>query len=254
VSLFARSAWIEATEFLLPRGEAVLSEVVRRVAEERDAGARPLVLFDVDGTLYENRPRIVRILAEWIASRSDGHERMQAILQRLSAEAMFYGPREALISAGLDAEAEEILAEAEAFWTERFFSNAYLTHDVPYPRAASYLTRLSELGAEIGYLTGRDVPRMGEGTRAMLTRDGFPVSGRVRWLLKPDPKLGDAEHKRIAVSAIADARVIAFFDNEPHHLLAVQSVLQEAMHVFFDTIASATLAPAGRGLYYVREW
>jgi hypothetical protein len=95
---------------------------------------------------------------------------------------------------------------------------------------------------------------MDRGTRASLLRHGFPLEApRVTLLLKPTPEEEDAEHKHRTLSPIG-ARVIACFDNEPSHLMALVRAAPNAMHVFCDTIASEAPAAPGRGLHYLREY
>ena len=106
----------------------------------------------------------------------------------------------------------------------------------------------------IVYLTGRDEPGMGDGTRAMLLRDGFPwETERTHLLLKPAYGLPDLEHKINAAQFIrAHGELVASFENEPPNLVAIYEQFPDAMHVFVETVCSDHAAPAGRGLYRIR--
>lgn len=233
-----RRDWVSASTFHPLTGEALLAEIEARIRERVRAGRVPLVTFDLDGTLFENRPRTKAILREWIADLDENLD--------------FYGVEEAFLLSGLPASGETY-EKALAFWTTEFFSNNYLAFDYAYPGAAEVVRRYYDAGAEIGYLTGRDAPRMGAGTLESLRKHGFVIEGpRVRMLLKPQPEMLDAEHKGAALRG--NVELIAHFDNEPHHILAVQAAAPGAMHVYVHTIGSDTPCAPGRDLYYLENF
>ena len=134
------------------------------------------------------------------------------------------------------------------------FSSRYLAYDRPYPGAVAFVRGLYDLGAEIAYLTGRDEPGMGEGTRSVLLRDGFPWAvERTHLLMKEAAHLPDLDHKKEAAHYIRrHGTLIASFENEPPNLVALRDLFPDAMHVFVDTVCSDHPAPAADGLYLIR--
>jgi hypothetical protein len=262
----ARQEWIDASGFHdLPCVE-VLKEVSRRVTDLRSQNHRalkshPLVLLDLDSTLYEVGPRTHQILREWLSiQESDLLEGVDLKARVESAEAhqIGYSLADTFRSLGVDPQrtmgAEQALRSAKAFWLERFFSSKYLPFDRAYPGAAEFVQELYQLGAELVYLTGRDEPGMGEGTRENLIRDGFPWNtDRTHLLMKPRFEMPDLDHKKGAAEFIREkGKLVASFENEPKNLVALAELFPEAMHVFVQTVYSDHPAMPTQGLYRIR--
>ncbi len=140
-----------------------------------------------------------------------------------------------------------------SFWTDRFFTSSYLVHDRPYLGAVKFVQDIYNLGAKVVYLTGRDEPNMGEGTRANLVRDGFPWNvERTQLLMKPEAYMDDLEFKRQAAILVnSQGALIASFENEPPNVAALHELLPDVMHVFVDTVCSEQLARPRKGLYRI---
>jgi hypothetical protein len=257
--LLVREAWISACHFHDLSEADVLREVSARVSAVRAKGERhPLVLLDLDSTLYEVGTRTLAIFQEWAATpAAEAHARVRGAVRALRPEQVGYSVRDTLRALGLDPDAPDSLAATAAikeFWAARFFTSAYLPHDRPYPGAARFAREVHELGAEIVYLTGRDETGMGDGTRANLKRDGFPWEvDRTHLLLKPNFEDADLEHKRKAADYIRKhGTLVASFENEPPNLVALHDIFPEAMHVFVQTVCSDHGARACEGLYRIR--
>jgi hypothetical protein len=252
-----RYEWMSACQFHDLTGTQVLAEVVRRV---REAGsAKPLVLLDLDSTLYEVGPRTFQILREWASAEAATFPAAAARVNELKAHQVGYSVRDTFATVGLDAEAPEVASafeSAKEFWVNRFFTSAYLPFDHAYTGAAEFTRQLHELGAEIVYLTGRDEPNMGDGTRDNLIRDGFPWEiERTHLLLKADPKIEDLFHKKEAAAYVRrHGNLVASFENEPPNLVALRDLFPEAMHVFVDTICSDHPAHPRRDLYRISDF
>lgn len=258
----ARHDWIAACSFHDLKESDVLKEVARRVAEvKRSADRReshPLVLLDLDSTLYEVEPRSQAILGEWCESPESGSfPHVRERVQQLRREHLGYSLKDTFAALGLSIELQEIQAawaSAKDFWLKRFFNNDYLKHDRAYPGAAEFTRELYELGAEIVYLTGRDEPGMGDGTRRNLIRDGFPWDKPgTHLLLKPNFEMEDLLHKQNAADFIRKhGSLVASFENEPLNLTALYEIFPDAMHVFVETICSDRPAPPKKGLYRIQ--
>ena len=248
----AREHWIEATEFLDVGGDA---KVLSRVLAQVRAAGNPPVLLDLDSTLYEVQPRTHRIILDWLASSaSRPFSETREALAQVSVEHIGYSLKDTFLSLGIDFTASghgEAWQELKRFWAPRFFHDDYLPHDRPYPGAPEFCRELAEAGAQILYLTGRDEPGMGKGTRRNLERDGFPIDAE--YFLKSARAVEDLAHKERVVRDIqARGGLAASFENEPKNVVAIQRLIPEAMHVFVQTFCSDYPAIPGRGLYRIQ--
>ncbi len=256
--LLARKAWIDACTFHELTDEEVLREVQSRVTRHRHE--RPIVLLDLDSTLYEVGPRTHKILQEWAKSdHALDFSTVQKAFLDLHPSLVGYSLRDTFTAAGLDLQRPEVLSawnSAKDFWNRRFFTSEYLAYDHAYPGAAEFVQELYRLGAELVYLTGRDEPNMGDGTRSRLKRDGFPWEiERTHLLLKAAPELDDLFHKREAADYVRRlGKLVASFENEPKNLAALHEIFPEAMHVFMDTVFSDHPTVAREGLYRLRKF
>ena len=251
-----RNDWVAASHFHDLTEAEVLREVSRRVAQKQ--AAHPLVLFDLDSTLYEVGPRTHQVLQEWLdSSESKPFIALREAARKLQEKHIGYSIRDTLRAIGLNPELPELQSAIKVirdFWRARFFSNAYLKYDRPYPGAVEFAREVYESGAELVYLTGRDEPNMGDGTRDNLIRDGFPWNEpRTHLLMKPQYGMSDIQHKTDAEEYIRKhGSLIASFENEPLNLVALSKIFPDAMHVFVDTVASDHPALPAQGLYRIR--
>lgn len=206
----------------------ILGEVLARAAAP---GA--VVVFDLDSTLLDNRPRQARILQDYGRTRG-----LTALLGARPEHWQGWRLETALANAGLTpAEVETHRRPARLFWAEWFFTSAYCRLDVPLPGAPAFVRAVAARGARVAYVTGR--PRtMAAGTLEVLRRHDFPVPDgeRVQLLMKPDPDLGDAEWKEQACARVAAlGPVVAAFDNEPAHVNGYARAWPRARCVHLDT-------------------
>ena len=249
-----RHDWVAASEFHDLADEAVLE----RVLKEAVACEGSVILLDLDSTLYEVAPRTFKILQEWGATPEAAQfAQVKRALASLDLSHIGYSLRDTLAATGLNlasAETKAAFSLAKPFWHDRFFSSTYLKHDRAYPGAVDFVKALHATGAQLVYLTGRDEPGMGSGTREILERDGFPLdSKQVRFFLKPQREGDDHIHKVNAIVELKGrAPVLASFENEPKNVVAMYRAAPEAMHIFVHTVSSDHPAEPGRGLYRVK--
>jgi hypothetical protein len=211
------------------------------------AGRRPIAVFDIDSTIYDIRPRVLRILREWLEAKEAGPE-VHAAIGRLTEAGIGYSVDDAFLAAGLLLESPDVRRSLElaiAFWKPRFFSSDYLHLDVPYPGVVAFMRRLATMGVHIAYVTGRDSIEMRPGTERMLRRDGFPHEPSEASLeLLPQLGQADFEHKLGSVRSLAGrGEIVACFENEPKVIAAYEQQHPDAVHVFFDTVSSPAPAP-----------
>jgi hypothetical protein len=253
-NLLSRTQWVSASEFHALSDIEVLREVHQRVRQNENA----VVLLDLDATLYEVGSRTHQILVEWAGSNHGKSFRgvSEAILQ-MTPDQLKYSVPETLDflahSQQIPAFESDAIESAQEFWFRRFFTSEYLEYDRSYPGASEFAHSLHGLGAQIVYLTGRDEPNMGEGTRRNLIRDGFPWNLHGTFLLmKPSFHMADLEYKKSAANWIRQqGTLVASFENEPPNVVALYELFPDAMHIFVDTVCSQHRALPGRGLYRI---
>jgi hypothetical protein len=205
--------------------------VLARVLERLEA-APGTVVFDLDSTLLDNRPRQAQILRDFGSLRGEpGFARVTA------AHFEDWDLRRALAKAGVNAQTvEELYPDLRAFWLRWFFTDAYCHCDVPIAGAPEFVKEVQRVGGKLVYLSGR--PRsMLAGTLRSLNAHGFPASGEgVTLMLKPDPLVLDDVWKTRACAAVEElGPVAAAFDNEPTHINGYRKAWPDAICVQVDT-------------------
>jgi phosphoglycolate phosphatase-like HAD superfamily hydrolase len=207
--------------------------VLDRVVEAATrAGGNGVVVFDLDSTLLDNRPRQARILREY----GERHQ-LGKLVASQPAHWTSWDLRDAMRAAGSsDAEIELHGEPAKAYWREKFFTSEYCSIDGAVGGAAAYVARLVGTGTQIAYCTGRH-EQMRAGTVRSFERLGLPVPGaRVHLLMKPRLEQSDDAWKEQAyVRLRAIGRVVATFDNEPTHINGYRSAFPDAICVHLAT-------------------
>ncbi len=190
------------------------------------------VVFDLDSTLLDNRPRQAAIVREFGASiREPAFENVHA--RHFDGWDLRVAARNAAVEATL---VESRFAQLRGFWRERFFTSDYCRFDIVVPGAPEFVTQVAALGRVV-YLTGRP-PEMREGTEQSLRALGFPSPGvgQSVLLLKPDPDMHDDTWKQQAVEQTATlGPVVAAFDNEPTHINGYRQAWPDAICVRLAT-------------------
>jgi len=233
--------------------QATLRAVLRRCRAER-SHSTPVVVFDLDGTLMDNRPRTVAILQDFAVMCADRDPDLARSLHGARTVDLSYLLSDSLEALG--AHRTSLVAEMQAFWRDRFFADDHLVHDVAVPGSVEYVRACYDAGALIVYLTGRDLPLMGTGTFRSLRDLGFPigVSG-TELVLKPDATMPDEAFKRQAAPDLARiGHVIAAFDNEPANCNVMRAHYPDAHVVFVDTQHLPGAPGLDPGVHTVRDF
>jgi beta-phosphoglucomutase-like phosphatase (HAD superfamily) len=226
----------------LPHQVGFLQAILDRVANGRD-GVPPLVVFDLDGTLYDNRPRTLQILMEYADEVRGEFPDVAAALATLEVSRVRYLLTDTLRECSLTH--VDVVRDVTQYWRERFFTDDYQAYDVVIDGAPEFVRGCHETGATIVYLTGRDIPGMMLGTMSSLRDHGFPVAiAGVEVVLKPEAQLADEAFKRGALPTLRRVGdVVAFFDNEPANCNVAKSIYPDAAVGMLDT-QSVPGAPA----------
>lgn len=210
-----------------------LNDVIARCRAEKERGIAPVVVFDLDHTLFDNGPRTWEILTEY--ANLKGNDELRRRLDGLDRTGLPYLLSDTLARVGLDDEA--LHDDALGFWRDRFFTDDYQRYDMPLRGAVEFAKQSFAAGATLVYLSGRDAPGMLVGCTASLRQHDFPVGiAHTTIVLKPDFETTDLEFKTDAVEYIHRlGNVVASFDNEPGNCNLFRRRWPEAMTVFVKT-------------------
>lgn len=229
-SLFAHAGvWQETTKSA--EQSATLEAIIKSVKTTKN----PVVVFDLDATLYDDRMRSVGIIQEY--AKANNVPQLNALKpEHVSSWVMTeYLVRDAKIDQAL---VQRIADELKTFWAGRFFTSEYAQkYDTPLPGAVDFVNELYNNGAYIAYVTGRNTETMREGTEYRLKTDGFPFGKERTILLMKDKRTKlnvedfashteyeaevarldkDAKAKRIGTLE-GFGTVVASFENQPAH-------------------------------------
>lgn len=229
--------------------QEILAETLARALA---AGARGVVAFDLDSTIFDNRPRQALILREYGAAHG-----IAALAAARPEHWTSWSIADAMRKAGLDEEAVAAHAdEARSWWRPRFFSSGYCTFDIAIAGAAEFLAAVGETGAKIAYVTGRH-EAMGPGSVAAMRASGFPLPNgeRVHLLLKPSFEQADDAWKEQAVARLTTlGSVVAAFDNEPAHINVYARLHPDALAVHLATDHSGRPIPLHPGVPSIADF
>jgi len=230
---------------------SVLSDLLARAHDER--ARNPVFIFDLDSTLFSTQERNHAILHEFV-DQVGAPDDFRQVVSRLSPTDMGWNVVDDLRTRGLAH--EPTLRRLKQFWSKRFFHDDYLAHDRPIPGAREYVNAVHAAGAHVYYLTGRDEPGMGRGTRLSLAAHGFPVEGeRVILRLKPTFEEKDIVFKARILSELHHlGPVLAAFENEPANANLFATQFPEATVFFLETIHSPDPPPLAEGIVRIKDF
>ena len=207
---------------------AALDALLARAAA---IGREGVAVLDLDGTLFDTRPRQIAIFRKYAIQHN-----FPAALAVREAHFEDWSLSRTLANAGVPKlEIEAHRAALRRFWEARFFDGDWLRHDRPMPGAPELTRALSDLGLSLVYLTGRHT-EMRAGTERALRRGAFAWGQGQHLLVKPRVHDEDTAFKDRALEHIAAlGRPTIFLDNEPANVNLFHARHPEAMVVFVDT-------------------
>ncbi len=210
---------------------------------KKTSPGQSLAVFDLDSTLFDLTRRVRSIMHRFLTDPAVSVKFPEAarLVHALEIRQTDWGLIEPFARLGVKpATHAEFFKAAQDAWSGGFFSNEFLSHDVPLPGAVSFVESCLAEGAHVLYLTGRDVPRMGAGTEISLRHHGFPLDGKFAELrLKPDQTHDDAKFKVEAIAEISGRyQQIWLFENEPVNINAVLRRLPHVQTVLVETCHS----------------
>lgn len=221
----------------------ILKTLTQKIQNAKEANRTPIVIFDLDGTLYDVTIRTFEILRRFAHQphiQEGFATEAKLLLKNLRRDKIRYSVEQTLNEMGITHYSEhsmEFLQRAIGFWFKNFFTDELIAIDEAYPSALKCVKWFYDQGVRVAYLSGRDVPNMIQGTLRSLEKHGFPHTGnQISVTLKPTYGLDDVLFKRQAVEAYrAEGEVIASFDNEPANVKMFIEEFPDAEHFHFNT-------------------
>ncbi|MBN1961363.1 MAG: hypothetical protein JW841_10490, partial [Deltaproteobacteria bacterium] len=178
----------------------ILNKVLAETRNAYSHGEKPIVIFDLEGTLFDNRSRILQILREYSdAELKKARPQFAQFVSYLTVAQVKYMVADTLRGVGITEEA--VLNNAAIFWSQRFFTDEYLKYDTPETSAIRYVRDLYSSGARIVYLTNRDAQRQLVGTARQLRDHGLPIGIlNAELLMRPTAQTQDGTFKQQATT------------------------------------------------------
>lgn len=237
----------------------VLEKVISDCKIKVGNGIVPLCVFDLDSTLFDVQPRILKVLHDFAQSYKETNEETAALISKIQSLPKLYHFRDIISHFEIEKFGEQVVLDATSYLNWHFFSDKYLQYDMPYPGAASFVSYIHNLGAKILYLTGRDKQRMEKGTVESLLKHGFPIEKTSlsladseklsRYLkreinaglaMKPDKEIPDSDYKTNFFDKPEIAKNTWFFENEPENIIKISKTSRQMNIVYFDSVHSGT--------------
>jgi phosphoglycolate phosphatase-like HAD superfamily hydrolase len=222
---------------------------------------KPVAIFDLDGTVFDVTHRSIEILKQFLEADDIQSKYPEQVLiaKKLRYQDHLYSLEATLNGVGIDRYSEHaahFLHAAETFWFKHFFRDELLAYDQPYPGALECVKHLHKAGAQIVYLSGRDIPNMSRGTINSLEKHGFPHAGHgVTMCLKPAYGQDDLLFKKQSIETIAsEGEVIFTIDNEPANVQMFGERFPKAMNLHFDTLYAKKLELKGSSIHVVKSF
>ena len=202
-----------------------------------DGCAGKQVVFDLDSTLLNNRPRNAQIMREF--ARHQGESKLS---QARPEHFEDWSAENAMARIGLERSGiDRLLDSYLAFWQERFFSSEYCQYDDAIPGAADLVNAVAAGGGHVVYLTGRH-EAMRQGSVLSLVNLGFPdptgdrLGSGVKLIMKESFDEPDDRFKKSAIEKLQHHQAVhAAFDNEPAHINSYKAAFPDAMCVHLLT-------------------
>ncbi|MBN7817446.1 hypothetical protein [Algoriphagus pacificus] len=236
-----------------------LQQVLSKIKSEKNL---PIVVFDLDDTLFSTARRNLVIIQNFAAIQGDDFPDFVAVANKLKLSDMNWSVTYALTNSGLDPNSQS-LDPFIKYWGSTFFTDTYVSLDLPNPGAVDFANACHEAGALIYYLTGRHIGDrgldngMGQGTTLSLTNNGFPFwKGRCELNLKADKSEKDVDYKNQALAAIKSLKgtVVATFDNEPGNANLFHQNFPDASNFWVKTTWNPNDKAPTDGLYVIPDF
>lgn len=118
-----------------------------RQLKKKHPEVRPVVVFDLDNTIFETRARTIHALKAYDEAHGTKYFAHVKHIHQVGKNGAH--------SAELAGLPPELCADVQSFWLGWFWKGEHFQHDVVFPRVVALAKAAKEAGAEVIYLTGR---------------------------------------------------------------------------------------------------
>ncbi len=165
---------VQLSSGVVPSGAAYCEKVIREMEARTRRGEKSVVVFDLDNTSFDTRPRTLAALVKFDEQNGTSY------FDQLQNDQVGRDGRETATGLGLP---PDVVAKVASFWDKEFWDGRSFAHDVPIKEVMDLAWRAQKAGAQIVYLTGR-IEALRAPSVDELARGGFPNPDNV--VLKPD--------------------------------------------------------------------
>ncbi len=231
-----------------------LEEICRAVMSEVEHGRTPVIVFNIDGTILDNRPRSAAILRQFVASSPESCAVIADSIAALPPDEIEYYVIDSFRKCGVNN--VFIIESALRYWADNFFSNRFVEMDMPVEGAVPFIRNMHEAGALIAYVSGRSRETMLEGTIASLKNAGYPIAtARTILVMKETASDSNVLFKRNTYREISRlGRVVAAFENEPREVNAMKRTWPGARIVLVKAPHSRDAQPLAPGIAVINNY
>lgn len=232
--------------------DTVLSDILEKAGKAQREGELPVVIFDLDGTLFHTGFRSKQIFLEY--AHDQGDTILESKVNSIDPVAMKYRVRKTLTESGITD--STVLKAMIDSWRTKFFSDDYLKYDEHLPGSVKFVNALHDSGALIIYLTGRDAPGMLLGTTASLQEHGFPVGiAGTELIMKPERYMKTYLFKKLTLSYIEQlGAVIALFENEPENINLFAERFSGIRACFLETQHKPNAPEVNKNVHHLKHY
>ena len=152
-----------------------LSRISRRTRQKK----RTIVVFDIDNTLVDTRPRTLAAARSFLKARNN-----HGALRALGMQLVRFDGKQTATRLGLQAKDAR---DFNAHWERFFWNPGNLKLDIAIKDTVKLAVMAKAAGAEVYYITGR-VDAFKEGTLKQLRHHGLPDVDGEHVICKPNPR------------------------------------------------------------------
>lgn len=230
---------IPRSEFPTPRSAieiSPLAQLLDAIPEAIGQGKRPVIITDLDDTLFDTRHRRLEVLTDFLNQReiqSAYPDEVIALKPMMAVSRMTDSLTKIAKNAGV--ENEQFLDKLGNFSKSHFMSNDYLSRDTATAGAANYMESAFKSGAVIVYLTARP-GHMRPGTLNALRENGFPTPDKKKvYLFTNDSRQNTVIYKDEVLKKVNGfGTVIGGFENEPPNINLFKSRYPDGIMIFVN--------------------
>jgi hypothetical protein len=200
-----------------------IEDIKGRVAN----GESVKVVFDLDDTIWDNRPRTLELARRFDAERGTN------LFERLTLDQVGRDGYQTAMNAGLGREDARAF---NAYWKPRVFTDEMAEFDAPIPEVDDLAHQAHEAGAEVIYMTGRPNAQR-DSTRAELQRLGLPDADDEHLIMKPSLNQPTADYKVRELKKLleaGDSHLGWFMTESRRDLGAIQDARLDVPTVLLD--------------------